>query len=470
MSYPDAAADLARSLADLSATRAGAALAPTSSPAGDEIALHAALRARGEVLNLVRTIAADVAPITDVQQFTAQRTNARVGGRIAAAEVAGAMRLGRLPLVAAFAHAVAAHPQVPLRFPDTDPAITTQARTAAWVAAGHHALVAAAGYARAGGAAPDGAPEAARWSAATDAAAIAQLLTHLDADLALSLGAHHLATPAARQAMAAAVAAGPGLAEAAQGLRTHTSWRGHSDYATTENPPHRVIAVDCPQTLARGQARLATLIDGAAILSPSTISQILNTQQRLATTAAAALAEVDPTRAATARATATSLAAAAPQRATLSTALASITREDPAPALQNREITTYLRAQRAQGPPSPGRELAGALDTAPAVLRAAITSARAAVMAGTWLTSAPVPAEAGPLGAYPWQRATSAVIAPLLTRLNVAASHHGAGAAFPTRPTARITPGPPAREMLRAALERRPTPTPTRGPRPGISR
>ena len=465
MSYPGAAADLAASLADLSATRAGASLAPTASPAGDEIALHAALRARGEVLTLVRTIAADVAPITDMDQFHFQRVS--TGGRIAATEVAETMRLGRLPLVATFARAAAAHPQVPLRFPDTDPATTTEARTAAWVAAGHHALVATTGYARAGGAAPDGAPEAARWSAASDAAAIAQLLTHLDTDLATSLSAHHLATPGAREAMAAAVAAGPGLAEAAQGLRSHTSWRGHSDYATTENPPHRVIAVDCPQSLARGQARLATLIDGAAILSPGTIAQILNTQQRLATTAATALAEVDPTRAATARSTATSLAAAAPQRATLSTALASLNREDPAPALQNREITTYLRAQHAQGPPAPGRELAGALDAAPAVLRAAITSARAAVMAGTWLTSAPVPAQAGPLGAYPWQRATTAVIAPLLTRLGVAASHHGAGAAFPTSPT-RIAAGPPAREVLRAALERRPAPT--RGPRPGISR
>ena len=138
--------------------------------------------------------------------------------------------------------------------------------------------------------------------------------------------------------------------------------------------------------------------------------------------------------------------------------------------MQNREITTYLRAQHAQGPPARGRELAGALDATPAVLRAATTSARASTMAGTWLTSAPVPAAPGPLGAYPWQRATTAVIAPLLTRLGVAAAHHGAGAAFPTRPTAQIAAGPPARETLRAALERRPTPTPTRGPRPGISR
>lgn len=260
MSYPHAAASLARSLSELTHDRAGAHLAPSSSPASDELALHAALRARNEIAALVATIAADVAPITDLEELKRDQT---VGRRIPAAEVARAMGLGRLPIVAAFTTAAREHPQIPLRTPDTDPALAGDPRTDRWISAGQHALVATTEYVRAGDAA---AHEAKSWSAVTDAAALATLVTYLDTDLSTSLRAHPLAQPQALAALEQARDRGPRLAETALDLRAHTAWRRHHPYAATSPEPHQVVRVDSPESLARGQRRLASLIADVKIL------------------------------------------------------------------------------------------------------------------------------------------------------------------------------------------------------------
>lgn len=461
MSYPEAAATLARTLGELTVARAGAALAPSPSPADDEIALHAGLRARGAVLDLVRVIAADVAPVTEREDIHRDRP---WGKRISHAETVEVMRLGRLPIVAAFADAAAAHPQVPLRVPDTDPALSSDPRVPPWVSVAEQALVATTEYTRAGGATTD--PQ--RWSAITDAGALAVLLTQLDTDLSASLGAHPLARPAALAALEQARLAGPRLAETAGHVREHASSLVHVGYALTTPEPHQVVRVDSPASLARGQRRLESLITDVKMLSPGTLAQILSTQERLASVAAPALREADPARASLARATARTLGSAKPELAALVTTLTSLHREDPAPAVQNYQIARYLRAMTAAGGGADPAALAGALDSTSGVLNAVSTSARASVLSGRWLTSDPVQARAaGPMGSYPWQRAEPATISTLVARLSIAAGHQSVHAARPPAATSRAPAQRPAQELLRDALVRRPAPTRSRGPEIG---
>lgn len=457
MSYPLAAASLAVSLGELTAARAGAHLAPSPSPGGDEIALHAALTARNEVATLVATIAADVAPRTD----RPVEVLGRRGGGIWKATIVEEMRLGRLPIVGAFTTRARELPQIPLRMPGSDPGLSTDPRTDRWISAGQQALVARTEYVRAG---DTNTSEAKSWSAVTDAAALATLVTYLDTDLSTSLRGHTLAQPQAAAALQRAREQGPPLAQSARALRAHTSWRRHEPYAATSPEPHQVVRVDSPETLARGQRRLASLITDAVILSPATLYQVINTQERVASIAAAALTDTDTARASIARATATTLGAAATGRAALVTTLASLHREDPAPALQNREIARYLR-RMGSGRGLETAAVTGALDATSAVLEAAATSASASTLSGKWLTSDPVqqPA-AGPMGAYPWQRAEHGSISPLLTRLRLAASHQSVHAARLPAAAAQARAQRPAHELLRDALTHRPAPPRVRGP------
>lgn len=305
-SHHDSAADLARELAALVLTSASARMPDSLSLAFADAPLHVALRARAQVLTLLRAVAADV-----VRTPEAPNASYPTVADKAAAAAAMPSTLADHGVVTDLVTALRAHPEPPLRFPERDPApLLASPGAARWEKVAHHALLAGAAYPRT----PGARTADQQWAAVADVAALARALTVLDGELSHAVHrlTHSTLHVGAGRALEAAAAA-PHLAAAAAAANSAAGVRAQAPYAEqgVDLQPRSVIAVTSPRDLVRAQGRLPRLITTSEHLGPAAIAAVLTGQARLAAAATTVLAETDPRRARTARNAATALTHAA---------------------------------------------------------------------------------------------------------------------------------------------------------------
>lgn len=437
MSYQQAAAAAARAMGQAVATRAGADLAPSPSLARDEIALGIALGARTQVTQWMATIARDAVVDTDATDaLLIAASSAAVRSPYAEQKGLGpSYKLGHVAAAADLAIATLSHPQVAWRSGLTSGAQAAEQdpRVALWREVGRQAAVASSLYERSGGAAST--PQ--RWAALSDLAALASMLPAIDVDLRAAALAHHAIEPDVLAALDRAVAAGPALRAAAAAAEAKIAGYRVDPYATsTPTQARQEITVATPADLPRAQQRLAALVRDARHLAPDALVRVTILQQRLAITAAALLSPLEDARAPLARRAQTTLAHTTPQRAQLLTSMASVHPSDPAPIAQAEQIAVQLQRLRTAAPDqqrAAAHPLGLAVQTAPAVLGALVTSGRRSLEVGSWLHHTP---ERAGIAGQPWQVASASQAVPLLNRLEIAqhslSTAATLGASFPS--------------------------------------
>lgn len=284
------------------------------------------------------------------------------------------------------------------------------------------------------------------WSAVADVAALAQALVVVDGDLRVAAARARDLDPGVQaelQRTAASglrVAAGEAAAVAAAGDLPPYGDPG------VERSPTRVLLVGSPQDVAAAQTRVRAQVGAVSDLGPGAVAVVATGQARVLSTAAVALAGVDPERAGRARHLAGQLtgAVAGARR------LAALAPDDPRPVAQTRELVTHLVAVEARGWGSPaGRAylpaLAAVVDRAPAVVQALSAHADRALRTGRWLV---VDVEARRSRDPLWRRATRADPQPAMVAALDATAAYASTLAAPG-PVVGRGPGPqPPRQTL----------------------
>lgn len=227
----------------------------------------------------------------------------------------------------------------------------------------------------------------ARWSAVADVAAITHAVAVLDHDLLAAARTHPRPDRDVVEALTRSTISGLRVAASEAGAIAAAGplpdWRvpGPELHAT------RVLVVRSPGHVLAAQKRLTALISGNDTLGPRAVTHLTDGQARFLTTAAQALAAVDPIRAQQAAALAAAL------RVSLrsgSYTLATLTPDDPRPLTQTRSLLLSVAVAGSRGWRDPEAQrylpaLAQGIDAARDVVAALAGRARSGLYSGQWL-------------------------------------------------------------------------------------
>lgn len=433
MSYHEHTSALAREMAWLATSRATTEL--------DVAGVRAAAASRGQVLSLLRTVLADVAPTPAIAPTAA---NVRHTGRdLRAARVPPFVGLVEHAPVLALTRTLEAHPdlELPAGGGAAERARVSLASPAGrtWVEVGVRAMHADHQWRTGAGALS---PQQ-RWSAVADVAALAQTVSMLDEHLYARV--KNLPSFDPTMAVALEVSTRSGLRVAGAMAQAVASTGELPAYATTAAAIERTSLLDphSPADLPRAQARLAAQVRAAVELSPDSVVIIAASQATVARTAEVLLRGSDPARSRFASAMAYGLedAAAGGSR------LAATTPGDDRPVTQAAAITRYVVAERHHwraDPAAVAAPLSAALQASPLVVSAIAEHSARAAASGAWLATGH---EVDHESAYPWRALAAGDPTPrLVSGLETIAARATTALVRASTPT--YQPAKPAREVL----------------------